>query len=333
MSISIEQSHAACEKLWCQASFVDPFFHDWALRATLAGLCSMEPFFLVNEHTGTILPAGNLAGKLYFFGGLRYNERNGFFGRPGGEREIFDYLEREKLRFRFLSWQDDPLPYLSFSSRSWDVPYNQYWMLSGFQSFKQYLAHFPEGRRKQYQYFDRKFLADAKLYTDGRFSEIEGRIEAFFDHTIESFRKRNKSCMYEDAQFRKSVSAVLAHFHQKGMLRLIGLTYKSEEVGWAVFAEDSRSSQAVYLLNLYKESPANVSIAALLSIIQYCTDRGLLLDGMRGAFALKPRLGFRPAPSYALVKDDTWRVRAPDDLSQSELLALYKRDFGALGVE
>lgn len=330
MSIAIEQAHGVCEALWRGASAADPFFHDWALRAELARLCSMEPCFLVNERTGTILPAGTLAGKLYFFGGLRYSERNGFLGRPGGEREIFGYLEQEKLRFRFLSWQNDPMPYLSPSSRGWDVPYNQYWMLSGFQSFDQYLAHFPESRRKQYQYFVRKFPAG--LHADCPFSEIEGLLEPFFGHTIESFRKRNKSCVYEDAQFRKSVSVVLAHFHQKGMLRLIGLTFKSAAVAWAVFAEDRQSRQAVYLMILYKESPANAFSAALLSIIQYCTDRGLLLDGMRGAFTLKPKLGFRPAPSYALVNDDTWRVKAQEDLSHPELLALYNRDFGVLSV-
>ena len=52
------------------------------------------------------------------------------------------------------------------------------------------------------------------------------------------------------------------------------------------------------------------------------------LDGMRGSFGYKKKLQFTPNPLYALVHDINWHPKFDSDLSEEEILTVFKRTFG-----
>lgn len=322
--ISVIRDPRKCAQLWTARARQWNLLTDWDLRQHLAKFYSIEPHFIMHETTGTVLPAGIREGKLQFYGGLHYCERNGFIGSPGGENDVFSYLREVGLKIRLLSWQEDPVQFLPPDLRSWDVPFNQYWEISRPRSFATHLSHLPRSISKEFSYLVRRYrptLADPH--------RLLGLIDSFIDHTIDSFARRGSRCAYSDTEFRKMTMEVAEFWHSREALGAIILRTGGEEVGLGVFAEDRYRSETLFFLNLYKPIPSNISNCAALAVIEYACERGARLDGMRGAFSLKPRYGYSPAPSYALVHDPTWVVRTQTDLSSEALLALYRRPFGA----
>lgn len=325
--ISILRDPQACRALWTTRRSGWSLLQDWDLRCRLAAHDGVAPHFLRHEESGTVLPAGLRGETLWFFGGLHYAERNGFAGPPGGERAIFEWLGAQDMKVRLLSWEHDPLPFLPDQLRHWDVPYNQYWEMLPDGGFETILDRVGEGTAKEFAYLERKF--GPQIVPDDRLMTL---IDEFIAHTIESFARRNARCTYADPHFRAMTMAVVDHFHSRGLLRAVLATYAGEAVGLGVFAEDAARGEALYMLNLYKPSPSKVSNLLTMAMIRHCAELGLKLDGMRGAFSLKPRSGYRPAPSYALVSDPAWTVRPQTDLAPEALLALYGRRFGAEAI-
>jgi len=150
------------------------------------------------------------------------------------------------------------------------------------------------------------------------------------EHTARSFIRRGKSCIYGDPKYRESALAMLRLIDAKGMLNCVKVSFQGIDVGLGLWAVDEKNKNAVYLFNLYKPFPNNASGAVILGVIQSCAERGMAIDGMRGAFSQKRKFGFLPQSSYAIVNDETWEIRAPDDLSSEEMEVLYRRRFGAL---
>jgi hypothetical protein len=248
-------------------------------------------------------------------------------GPSGGERAIFDHLKRTGTPFRLLSWERDPISFFASDSMDWDVPYNQYWMVRDVRSFEDFLQRLTASRRKEARYLLRRF----EIETDDDGGRVlPETVRTLMDATAQSFIRRGRGCIYTDGHFRETAGLVLHSFRARKMLRAVHLRHEGALVGLGIFGEAPASRRAVYLFNLYADRPNDVSAAVLLAIVRYCADRGLVLDGMRGAFSLKNKYGFQPEPSYAVVNDGTWKRGLAGDLSPDEAEALYGRKFGVM---
>lgn len=313
--MKIVRSIDDCAALWRSPSPEWCLLQDWALRLKLAEAIGMQPYFMVSG--GTVLPLGLFNDKLWFWGGPRYCERNGFIGERGNEREIMSALRDSSHQFRLLSWEVDPLPHVPHDCLRWDVPFNQYWEIDEYASENDWFCSLSEGECKSFNYLERKFaptvIGHANIDT----------INDFIDHTIEA--RGGKSA---HAANRVATMLTVMHLMEAGKARFLFCTYQSQVVGVGVFAVDEDRGEAVYLLNLYKKSPAKVSNCITMAIVKWCIMNGLRLDGMRGAFSLKPRVGYRPRPSYALVNDPEWKTQAKTDLPAADLILLYGRQVG-----
>lgn len=332
MTIRIECDAAACAELWQRYRPSASIHHDWQLRYAMASQAGIRPMFFVDDEAGTVLPSGIDSQLVRFYGGRFYTELNGFIGPTGGERRIFTHLDSCHPSFRLLSWQSDPAPYLDPNLRRWDVPYQEYWSLPVLRSFDAYLDQFAPTERKDIAYLLRRFVDDSVVHTFDSGIAAEKLIAPFIDHTIQSFQRRGKSCVYEDPTFRSVATILLDCLAKSGCLRVLELRNGGEPCGLVVFADNEAANEIVYYFNLYKPRPSGISNAGLLGLIFHAVKCGRRLDGMRGSFGLKKRYGLKPHPSYAIVRDPLWKIGGSADLDAAEKKQLYGRPFGALPI-
>ncbi len=316
-----------CAGLWCAHGPAETIFDDWEVRSTLARISGVEPHFVVDESTGTVLPTGLIGEDLTFYGGRYYAEWNTFRGLPGGERKLLDWLASSGFQFRLLAWKSDPCPHLPPRRMAWDVPFNQYWLHNPGREFEDAFTALPAKVGKEARYLTRKYT----LETAAAPQAAMGRIEEYMEHTVTSFAKRGASCAYADREARESALSLCRTYAARGALRLIELRYKDADVGLVVLIDDPSNARAVYLLSLYRASPSDISNGATVAVLDYAYKHGREIDGLRGAFTLKRKFGFTPSPSYALVNDGDWIVQPQSDLDSEELRRLYGRAFGRTG--
>ena len=145
-----------------------------------------------------------------------------------------------------------------------------------------------------------------------------------------SFKKRGRQFQYEHHTRRQVLKICLQEFIQHASLWSLSVKFEGRLVGVGLMVEQAAVGEAVYFANFYRSTPNNVSGAVIISVIEHAIDRGLILDGIRGGFRLKPRYGFQPEPAYAVVNDSNWEVRLNNDLTKKEICDLYGRDFQAL---
>lgn len=326
----VERDANACGELWLTSLKPTTIFRHWKLRSELAGVYGVEPYFLISRDHGTILPAGISDGTVVFFGGLHYSEYNDFIGPGGGEQDIFAYLEETSCNFRLLSWNRDPFEFLTPAQTLWDVPYNQYWHLPAPSVFSDICESLSRSRAKDVRYLRRRFSVETVESESGL--PPESVLASFVEWTIESFEQRGMSTVFGNARHQLAMEILLGQLSAERQLRSVIVSYLEEPVGLGIYSVDSQNMRANYLFNLYRNEPNSVSTAVLLAIIDACSGTGLVIDGMRGAFTLKPRFGFQPKPSYALVRDPAWTVKPSTELSEECLADLYGRQFGALAA-
>ena len=304
MSVSEITNLDECKRLWTRRGLP---FGDFEFRRKLAEHDGMEPHFL--KSGDTVLPIGVHNDTFYFYGGLRYNEHNGFIG-SGNERELLRWVSGTK--FRLLAWDSDPLEFAD-EMAYYDVPFNQYWIQR--RSFWPHVGSLPKKIEKEINYLLRKyeFRTVKEDYSDTR-----NLIDEFIDHTIEAFAKRGASCAYE--KNRELTLFICDLLHRESNLSVIRVCRKGKTVGLAVL---SRGKVNTYLLGLYQKSPSDISNACLVAAMSWGR-----VDALRGSFTLKKKYGLQPRPSYALVSDSTWVKKKQTDLDESEIRLLYGRGFG-----
>lgn len=296
----------------------------WPLRHALATHYGVTPLFFCTPENETILPAGLRGETIVFYGGRIYAERNGFCGSLAGADMILAHLARESRPVRLLNWQNDPLPFLAGAQHAWDVPYNQYWELPAFTDLDTYLAAHSKGFRKDFAYAARRFEIDIHTATEGQAFLPDA--EDLMLRTDQAFAARGRASIYKNDLDRAAILLTLRHFSTQEQLIWVSVRYQAALVGLAAIADDG-SDPGLYLLNLYDSSINDVSAAVLNGAVRYACGRAIGLDGLRGAFGLKPRYGFVPRPAYALVRDTDWRITPPADLPDDERIRLYGRDF------
>lgn len=314
----------ACAALW-QAHRPDARLLDvWPLRHALATHYGITPLFLCAPSGGAILPAGLRGETVVFYGGRIYAERNGFCGSEAGADLILAQLANESRPIRLLNWQNDPLPVLASAQRAWDVPYNQYWEFPTFADLDTYLSTRNKGFRKDFAYAVRRFEIVTHATADGQ--TFLSDAENLMLRTDQAFAARGRASIYKTDVDRAAILLTLRYFAAQGQLIWISVRYRAALVGLAAIVDDGLDP-GLYLLNLYDPSINDVSAAVLNGVVRYACSRAIGLDGLRGAFGLKPRYGFAPRPAYALVHDADWCITPPADLPDDERMRLYGRDF------
>ena len=204
------------------------------------------------------------------------------------------------------------------------------WIADPFPDMESYaLERLQPKYQKEFRYLQRKFEY-AELQPRDR-QECAELLERFFELTLESFSKRNAQSVYRDESAQRSILKTCQKAYERNALKMTLLSFKSEPCGLAVFIDEEEAERATYLLNLYAPSPSDISNGVTCAVIRYACQSGKPVDGLRGSFTLKKKFGFRPEPSFALVRDSNWIVRPQSDLSPSELLTLYGRPFGVSG--
>ncbi len=317
----------SCRSLW-EANQEEALpFGDWELRAYGAETSEITPYFLRHKELETLLPLGLSGDGVVFFGGKIYSERNGFIGPSGGEAELLELLISSDRNFRLLSWEIDPLGLKFDLVADFEVPYNQFWIADPFPDLESYVSSRLQTKYlKEFHYLQRKFdYTDVSPRDEQECTEL---IDMFIDFTVQSFAKRNARSVYQDELARRIILKTCLKAYEENALKLTMLSYKSEPSGLAVFIDKKSAKRATYLLNLYASSPSDVSNGVTCAVIQYACRSGKPVDGLRGAFTLKKKFGFRPEPSFALVRDPSWIVRPQSDLSPAEIASLYGRPFG-----
>jgi hypothetical protein len=315
-----------CKNLWTKSHNELLPFGNWSLRVRAAEVSKVRPFFMRHRSIGTVLPLGLSDGKVVFYGGKVYSERNTFLGPKGGESDLFGALIDTGRPFRLLSWNSDPLKLAGTSVLKYEVPYNQFWIVDPFPDVEVYLDNRLQSKHiKEFRYLLRKYeYNDLNPRTAAECLKI---LERFIELTMESFAKRNAVSIYQESSARGIILATCMKAYEENTLRMTVLEYKSKPCGLAVFVDDERAARATYLLNLYAPSPSDISNGVTCAVIRYACSRGKAVDGLRGSFTLKKKFGFRAEPSFALVRDSTWIARPQSDLSPSEVQTLYGRSF------
>jgi len=329
VSVEIIDDLVESEQLWRSLHPTPYLLDDWLLRTRLAAHYGVRSQFFRCTGTGTILPAGIGDGKLVFFGGLHFAERNRFIGPSCGKGALLSAVANTDRPVRLLNWVDDPLPHLPLAVCDWDVPYNQYWVLPRFADFDDYLSQFDSSKQKTIRYMLRRFDITARVLDMKALEGQKPSLHSMLDRMTQSFRQRGRRFLFEHAHARRSLEICLERFAQAAKLWWLSVEFRGQLVGLGILVEQSESGKAIYLANFYDVSPNNTSGAVILAVIRQAVERRLLLDGMRGSFRLKPRYGLKPEPAYAIVNDTDWKIRCDNDLAPSELERLYGRDFGA----
>jgi hypothetical protein len=322
-----ETEMSACRDIYAAHEASPHILNRWELRQALAEHFGVSPCFLRSTKHQTVLPLGVVQERITFYGGGIYCERNGFLGPGGGETAILESISQDERTIRLLSWKSDPVGFLPASMSTWDVPYNQYWILPAYDSFDRYLDALSDSRAQHARYLMRRFRIETIVSPDLRvwMPMIDGMME----QTVAAFRRRGHASVYEDGKVRKAIELTIRICAEPGALIITSVMQDNKRVGLGVTLREPAADKCVYLLNLYSAEVNDASAAVLLSVINYACDGRMSVDGLRGAFGLKKKYGFLPRSSYALVRDPRWRVQSQTDLSDAELRTLYGREFHA----
>jgi len=318
----IETDIDACRGMWekFRSGLPDG---DWTLRKTLAEHYGVQPYFIVSERTGHIIPCGKIGNCIRFYGGEKYAERNFIFGDQESDDALLQALFHLDYNVQLLSWERDPVGSKDGVTHAYEVPFNQYWVIKGDADYESHLLKLRPNTLKESSYLSRKF--EFKNFDLRCWSESADLVCEFIEKTSLSFRKRQKPFVFDTKIHRDAALLICERAFQKSALKLVGVIYNEVPVGLCVIIDDKDSSAACYMLNLYSASPSDASNGVTLAAVDYSCRNRRRLDGMRGSFTLKRKYGFVPEPSYALVRDASWKVHRSTDLSESEILELYGR--------
>ncbi|MGQ0671753.1 MAG: hypothetical protein ACT4N2_02570 [Hyphomicrobium sp.] len=324
-TVHVETDDNRCGDLWCQWRKGHPF-DDWELRCKLAAIYGIEPRFYISLDGKAVLPCGARGNETVFFGGARFSENNGILGDFGGGEALLGSVIASGAEFSLINWCRDPFPLLSPAARAFDVPYNQYWILESDLVMEAILARVDASAGREMEYILRKFSFE--IVVPGRWDEAWSTLTDMFSRTSQVFSDRGRTFALDEALNRSAAEAVCSDAFRSGCLVFIEVGYRGGLAGLCVMIDDPRNSEAIYLLNLCGSTPSKVSNAVAIAPIVYAARTGRRVNGLRGAFTVKKKYGYRPEASYALVRSEAWQIKPQTDLSAQELHALYARPFG-----
>ena len=298
-------------------------FQVWDLRHELAALSGATPLLLRDASNQAALPLAEMNGRIGFFGGRYFNERNRI---PGGEdhvQALLQSLTRMQGPVRLLSLEQDLAHLRGATSGLRDVPYNQYWEFTPQGEFEDYLQSRSAKRRKRI----RSFFRNDQIRIERLLSNPmdDPAVRALMKAHGDGFAARQRSTTNFDPLYHRSLEIVFGYALRHAALYGIWARQDEAAVGFGTLIVSPAWRHGVFLTNFYLPSYSDASHMVVSGIIKAAYELKVAVDGMRGAFGLKKLFRFSPVSSYALVRDANWKVQEQGDLTPQEIQALYGR--------
>ena len=304
-------------------------FSNTALRKKINEFYSPHNYLGFYEN-GDFIPLVEKNGLVTFYGGIRQDGYNFIPENNILINETLNYLITKKYNFRLLSIKNDVYELLDNSNKIFDVPFNQRWIYKNINNFdinSIYNVVSSSSRKKI-----RKSL---KLYDDYNFLDVkyDNTKETLLDiinRQIDSFGRRNKKSGWVG---QERLFCDIIDFFSKNYKLIIREISKGGKLKATYFLVYNDFSIKYYFSSVNDVNDQNISFLMFYDMLnrakQISKDYGQsFLDGMRGSFTYKKRMGFTPVPLYALVKDPSWKFFFDTDLELQETKDLYSRNFG-----
>lgn len=328
MNIDIIKDKKRCEML---LDFNDYRIDGWRTKKILNDHYKPEEFLFFCDGVGMI-PLVRKGDLITYYGGLHYNEKITITGSSTLLNFAIDYIKNNNLRLRLLSIVNDPLELLSEENKKYDVPFNQYWVFKNIINYsleslnKNWNSNF---RRKVSIMMDKLPEYQIRTLNYNEFKVMRSKI---IEGHIAFFNKRNHKSAWEDNT--ELFESLTDQFMEDGILIPTVFEKRDGLIGCNILLKDDSIISHWFTTRLDDDKdwlPILLYLDALETAQKMANKESYSeLDATRGAFTYKPKMGFSPLPSYAIVLDKEWEVKYSDDLSKEDTIKLYGRDFGAL---
>ena len=293
--------------------------------------------YLFFESNGDLIPLVLKDNFAYFFGGnLPFNDYNKFPNSRKNLNFCLKYLTENNIKFRLTSVKDDYYKFLYVKNKCYDVPFNQNWVIDDVSKFN--VDTLIEASRSKIRNKIRKGLKTRDSLEIEKPTEQE-YYKKYFEKTykfaVEDFKRRDKHNVWETYPelYEKIIKTFFNNF------KCINKVFISDDGEILSSYMLSINENEVYLtfINFYlaRKLPNKVlQFATYLDAIyearEYSLQNNISLrfNAGRGDFGYKSRMGFKPHPMYAIVKDKSWAIQRNEDIEIEETRMLYGREFG-----
>ncbi len=306
--------------------------NEWEIKKTLNDSFSPDAyyFFVKDDDLIPIVAKDNMC---YFFGGnMPFNDDNKIVKNRKLLNSTISFLENNDLDFILTSINDDVINILDFENKKFDVPFNQKWIIENINDFniESFIAN---SKKKKRDKLKRAVKLYDKLNVVNVSNEeyVKSYLSKILSMKINSFKDRGKKNVWSN---NKSLyNSLFKIFFEK-----------YDCVNNIIFLNDSivasynliKHENEIFLAfsNCYDNSLDYLQFFTYIDIIKSASELSKLgnsvcfLNAGRGNFGYKKRMGFVPVPMYALVDSKKWIIEKNKDITEDELMSLYKRDFG-----
>jgi len=265
-----------------------------------------------------ILPLVIKDNLVSFYGGFHYNEYNII---PKNEKLLdfsLVYMKEKGLSFRLLSIRDDYIDILD--DKGYDVPYGANWEIDdlGAYSFENILQQHKSKERNNLL----RPIKKIDEYTIKQYHNLEYIDEVLY-LSSQYFKNRNITFGWDEKE--ELFSNIMKYFD------------KNYNIVYKIFYKENKMHGSYILLQNNEEllyffggpliNDNNISTLIYYDLLNESNNfKAKSLDAMRGSFGYKKKLGFKPKPLYAMVKDDNWTAIIDKDFTTEEYNELFSRD-------
>lgn len=277
-----------------------------------------------------LIPLVKKNGIVTFYGGIHYNEYNTLTTNQALLNYATEYLVSKNYHFRLLSITNDFSENLNLKNRKYDVPYNVNWIFNNIGNYKtkNLLDNF--SKKKRYKINRIVKQKDNYSYTALSYDDLKSKLDLLHNLHLDYFQNRGLNSGWEGKDVL--LKQILEYFNQTANLFVKVVKKDNKYVGMYILVYNN--DEIVYLFGgPLDENDINMSMLIYIDILEnaqiIAKKYGIMdLDGMRGSFGYKKKLQFTPNPLYALVHDINWHPKFDSDLSEEEILTVFKRTFG-----
>jgi hypothetical protein len=321
-----------CLELSKQIYSYDRVLSTPAFKKLLNESFSPDSYLFFHEED-EILPLVAKGDICHFYGGdLPFNE----FNRVPNSKKIlskcFEFCENHNLSLKLTSIVNDPVSLLSDSRLAYDVPYNQLWLRKNIKEFdiENFLLSFKSKKRDKLK----KALALSHKFDILEVNSNNERLD-FLNNTYESinniFENRGLvSCWKNNKNLYRKVNEYFWDNFKTINRVFTNKTTNQMEASYTLVFNDNEIFLA--FSNCYNFNIEYFQYFIYLDILKtsafHAKNKDIELNAGRGNFSYKSRMGFTPVPMYALVNAPDWSPKNNNDISESERVTLYGRDFG-----
>jgi len=311
------------------------FLSSWRVKKLLDEFFIPDSYFFFKDEN-YVLPIVEKNSKCYFFGGdLPFNDYNLVPESSDILNFALNKLSRMGLDFRLTSIKRDYIDFLDNDLKMFDVPFNQNWVIDNISNFDVDSFILSQKKKKRDKIKRSYRILDNFKFLDVSNDEYQKKyLSKIFALSCENFSKRGKEncweksfplyCKFFNLLFDnklKSTNRILINKETDEIVASYNLVLDDREV-FLSFSNCYNMSLEYLQFLIYVDI-----IRSAASLAKGAGDH-VYLNAGRGNFGYKSRMGFKPQPMYAIVKDKSWTIQRDGDIEPDKLRLLYGRDFG-----